>query len=80
MSERGKEENCIRCATCVHACPMGLEPYLLIAQARNQRWEDMKTHLAMNCIECGSCAYVCPSHKPLLDFIKLGKQEIRKLK
>ncbi len=80
ISERGSEQVCIRCGNCVHACPMGLEPYLLIALARNKRWEDMRHHLAMNCIECGSCAYVCPSSKPLLDFIKLGKQEIRKLK
>jgi electron transport complex protein RnfC len=80
ISERGSEQACIRCGNCVHACPMGLEPYLFIALARNHRWEDMRHHLAMNCIECGSCAYVCPSSKPLLDFIKLGKQEIRKLK
>jgi electron transport complex protein RnfC len=80
ISERGSEQACIRCGNCVHACPMGLEPYLFIALARNHRWEDMRQHLAMNCIECGSCAYVCPSSKPLLDFIKLGKQEIRKLK
>jgi electron transport complex protein RnfC len=59
---------------------MGLEPHLLIALARAGRWEDMKANLAMNCIECGSCSYVCPASKPLLDFIKLGKQEIRRQK
>lgn len=79
ISSRRREENCIRCARCLDACPMGLEPYLLIAQARNSRWADMKASLALNCIECGSCQYVCPASKPLLDFIKLGKSQIRKL-
>lgn len=79
MSVRGKEENCIRCARCLEACPMGLEPYLLLALARHSRWADMKTALALNCIECGSCQYICPSNKPILDFIKAGKNQIRKL-
>lgn len=79
MSSRRKEENCIRCARCLDACPMGLEPYLLIAQARHNRWADMKASLALNCIECGSCQYICPASKPILDYIKLGKTQIRKL-
>lgn len=80
LSHRRREQACIRCGSCVHGCPMGLEPHLLIALARAGRWEDMKANLAMNCIECGSCSYVCPASKPLLDFIKLGKQEIRRQK
>lgn len=79
LSRRGKEENCIRCARCVDACPMGLEPYLLLAQGRRKYWDAMKASLAMNCIECGSCQYTCPANKPILDYIKLGKAEIRKL-
>ena len=71
---------CIRCGRCVHGCPMGLEPYLLIAQARHGLWQEMKENAAMDCIECGSCSWTCPSNKPLLDFIKLGKIEIRKQK
>ncbi len=29
----------------------------------------------MNCIECGSCSYTCPSNRPLLDFIRVGKNK-----
>lgn len=77
-SFRETVQPCIRCARCVSACPMGLEPYLLILQADTHRWEDMDAHGVRNCIECGSCSYICPSSRPLLDMIKLGKQELRK--
>lgn len=71
-------EPCIRCARCVTVCPMGLEPYLLMLQADLQMWEEMNLHGVMNCLECGCCSYACPASRPLLDMIKLGKQELRK--
>lgn len=71
---------CIRCARCVSACPMGLEPYLLMPLAQHAMWHEMNLHGALNCLECGCCSYTCPASRPLLDFIKLGKQEIRKTK
>lgn len=77
---RRDEQPCIRCGRCLHGCPMGLEPYLLIALARHKMWQEMKDNMAMDCIECGSCSWSCPAEKPLLDFIKLGKLEIRKQK
>lgn len=77
-SMRRQASPCIRCARCVAACPMGLEPYLLMRQGEISLWEDMKRHGATNCLECGSCTYICPASRPLLDYIKLGKQEIRK--
>jgi electron transport complex protein RnfC len=73
-SHRKKEQVCIRCANCVNVCPMGLEPFLLSILAKKHNWEDCEKELVMNCIECGSCSYICPSHRPLLDYIKLGKQ------
>ena len=80
MSRRGAEQPCIRCGKCLYGCPMGLEPYLLLRLARHERWDDMRREHAMDCIECGSCSWSCPSQKPLLDFIKLGKSRIKKLK
>ncbi|MDE6094686.1 MAG: electron transport complex subunit RsxC [Muribaculaceae bacterium] len=77
-SLRKKEGPCIRCARCVSVCPMGLEPYLLMLQADVKKWDDMAASGVMNCLECGCCTYTCPSYRPLLDMIKLGKQELRK--
>ena len=33
----------------------------------------------LDCIECGSCAYSCPAHIPLVQVIRAGKNEVRKL-
>ena len=75
-SVRGKEQNCIRCAKCVGACPMGLEPYLLAKLSEYSNWERAENEDIMTCIECGCCAFTCPSNRPLLDWIRLAKNTV----
>ena len=75
-SIRPEEENCIRCAKCVQACPMGLEPYLLSRQSELEMWEDAEKHDIMDCIDCGCCVFACPSHRRLLDHIRPGKAKV----
>ena len=70
---------CIRCTKCVHVCPMGLEPYLLMSLSEKALFERMEQDKVMDCIECGSCSFTCPSSRPLLDYIRLGKGEVGKL-
>ena len=72
-----KEPNpCIRCAKCVSACPMGLEPYLLAKLSAVQNWERAEAEDVVSCIECGSCQFTCPAHRPLLDNIRMGKSTV----
>lgn len=73
---RREAQNCIRCAKCVSACPMGLEPFLLGALAEHSDWERMETEKIMDCIECGSCQFTCPANRPLLDYCRLGKGKV----
>ena len=75
-SRRHEPTNCIRCAKCVDACPMGLEPYLLAQLSARQDWDTMEKHDVMDCIDCGCCLFTCPSHRPLLDYIRLGKGKV----
>lgn len=75
-SHRKPADPCIRCAKCVSACPMGLEPYLLSACAEQENWEKMEKEWVTSCIECGSCQFTCPAHRPLLDLIRLGKTTV----
>ncbi len=70
---RKPSRNCIRCSKCVSACPMGLEPYLLMPLSRHDLLERLEAEKVMDCIECGSCSYTCPADRPLLDYIRLGK-------
>lgn len=67
---------CIRCAKCVSACPMGLEPYLLSTLSSMKNWEQLEAEDITSCIECGSCQFTCPAHRPLLDHIRLGKSTV----
>ena len=75
-ARRQMAEPCIRCAKCVGACPMGLEPYLLANLSSQHIWERAEAEDITSCIECGSCAFTCPSHRPLLDNIRLGKTTV----
>ena len=79
-SKRKPVKNCIRCSKCISVCPMGLEPYLLMAMGEREMFERMEEERAMDCIECGSCSYICPANRPLLDYIRLGKTGISKLR
>lgn len=78
-SKRKAESVCIRCAKCVSACPMGLEPYLLIRMSQRMMFEKMEHERVLDCMECGSCSFECPANLPLLDYIRLGKTEVNKI-
>ena len=73
---RKEPQPCIRCAKCVSACPMGLEPYLLAKLSAVSNWERCESEVIVSCIECGSCQFTCPAHRPLLDNIRLSKQTV----
>ncbi len=67
---------CIRCSRCATACPMGLEPYLLMTLSEKQIFDRAESEKIMDCIECGSCSFTCPSNRPLLDHIRFGKAKV----
>jgi electron transport complex protein RnfC len=70
---------CIRCAYCVDACPVFLNPSELGVLAHNEAWQRMADdfHL-MDCFECGCCSFVCPSHIPLVQQFRMAKTALRK--
>lgn len=75
-AHRKPADPCIRCAKCVSACPMGLEPFLLATCSAKHMWDKVEAEDITSCIECGSCHFTCPSHRPILDNIRLGKQTV----
>ncbi len=64
---------CIRCGSCVAACPCGLLPLEMVNRARINDLDGTVKFGLMDCIVCGSCAYVCPSHIPLVQYINFAK-------
>ncbi len=77
-AKRWEKLPCIRCAKCVSACPLGLEPYLLMALVDRQMLDRAEQERILNCCECACCSFACPSNRPLLDYIRYGKATILK--
>jgi electron transport complex protein RnfC len=75
-SEHVEEMPCIRCASCVRACPCGLVPLELAAHIRAGGLDNSAKLGLLDCIACGSCSYACPSHIPLVQYFNYAKGEL----
>ncbi|MHC4914045.1 MAG: electron transport complex subunit RsxC [Planctomycetota bacterium] len=71
---------CINCGRCVEGCPAHLMPNRLSNLGERGRFEDMMGWHVLDCIECGVCTYQCPAKRPIVHWIKQGKNELRLLK
>jgi electron transport complex protein RnfC len=70
------EMPCIRCASCVQACPCGLVPLDMAANIRAGSLDASVNIGLLDCIGCGSCSYVCPAHIPLVQYFNYAKGEL----
>ena len=69
----GTPDPCLRCAHCVHSCPMKLVPTTIEKLVMAEKIDEAVSAGLLDCIECGSCAYVCPSRRRLVQYFKYGK-------
>lgn len=67
---------CIRCGSCITACPCGLLPLEMATRAKKGELQAAVEYGLMDCITCGSCSYVCPSHIPLVQYFNYAKGEL----
>jgi len=70
------EHPCIRCASCVDACPMGLSPLTMASLLKKDKLDEAVEIGLKDCILCGSCSFACPSAIPLVHYFNYGKGEI----
>lgn len=70
------EHPCIRCARCVAACPVGLNPATIKKYCDANDCEGAKQHNVMDCIVCGCCSYTCPANRFLTASFKNMKDKI----
>lgn len=68
---------CIRCARCVDACPVKLLPTALVNLTKADMNLKLQDYHVLDCIECGSCTYVCPANIEILQWVKLGKENLQ---
>uniref|UniRef100_UPI0035931E4E electron transport complex subunit RsxC n=1 Tax=Thiocapsa sp. TaxID=2024551 RepID=UPI0035931E4E len=72
--DRRKVYPCIKCAECLKACPISLNPSMLGELALARQYERMAEEFNLDqCFECGCCAYVCPSNIPLTQYFRIAK-------
>ena len=71
-----EEDPCIRCAKCVDACPIGLNPYDMKISADADRLDECEKKHVMDCMLCGACAFICPARRWLTPSFKIAKQKI----
>jgi len=69
------EKPCIRCASCVDACPMGLLPLSMANNLKNGNLDGAIELGLTDCVSCAACAYACPSNIPLVHYFNYGKGE-----
>lgn len=77
--QEGEQFNCVKCGKCVNACALNLLPTRLARLSQLGRFEDAENNNITVCMECGCCTYSCPSHIPLVQWIRLGKNQVIKL-
>jgi Na+-translocating ferredoxin:NAD+ oxidoreductase subunit C len=77
-AELAEEEarNCIRCGSCIRACPMGLLPLEMANNIRADKLDGAEQLGLGDCISCGCCSYVCPSRIPLVQYFTHAKGQL----
>lgn len=73
---RPAASSCIRCGSCVRACPMGLMPLEIAARVRSGDYDGAVAQGLEDCMACGCCAFVCPSSVPLVHAFRHAKGEL----
>lgn len=76
-AEEKKTGNCIHCGRCVRACPMHLMPLEFYRAIQGGNLDDAEYYGITSCSECGSCTFVCPAGIPILQNIRIGKDNLR---
>ncbi len=72
-AKRGEIQNCIRCAKCVSACPMGLEPYLLSALAENtdlKEWNQKDSWIVSSAVLANSLVLPIVRYSTIVVWVK----------
>lgn len=67
---------CVRCAKCVDACPMHLQPLMLRAYSIKKDYAKLKDFHILDCMECGACAYICPGRQNPVQYIRNAKPKV----
>lgn len=77
-NEGAEERPCIHCGRCVMVCPMKLVPIAIERFSRNGNIEKLDQMGVTVCMECGCCAYSCPAQRPLVQYMRMAKENYKR--
>ena len=72
-TRRKRAMPCIRCGSCVAACPCGLMPMELNARIQAEDLDGAVDAGLLDCVACGSCSFICPSNIQLVQGFNYAK-------
>ena len=77
QAEEPKTTACIKCGSCAHHCPFGIDPTRIAEAKKQQDIELLKKVGTELCMECGCCSFVCPAKRPIVQNNRLAKVMLR---
>ncbi len=72
------DEPCVNCGKCLEICPVTLQVHLICRYSEFALFDRTAEYEIEQCVECGLCAATCIARRPLLQFIRLAKDELAK--
>lgn len=73
---RWTTDPCVNCGRCIDRCPVDLQVQLIARYAEFGFFDRTQEYDIDQCFECGLCASVCTAGRPLLQYIRLAKEEL----
>lgn len=71
-----QDSPCIGCGECVRQCPARIQPDMISRMAEFKHFAKTRYYGVDHCFECGICGYWCPSRRPLLQYIRMARNEL----
>ena len=72
-AEKKVQTSCIRCGSCMNACPLKLMPMEFEKAYDSGNVQKLREYNVMLCMNCGICSYVCPAKRNLAEKNQLAK-------
>jgi Na+-translocating ferredoxin:NAD+ oxidoreductase subunit C len=67
---------CLNCGECVAHCPARIQPNMIGRFTEFKVYGKTREYGIDYCFECGLCTYWCTSRRPMLQYIRLARQEL----
>jgi Na+-translocating ferredoxin:NAD+ oxidoreductase subunit C len=67
---------CLNCGECVFQCPARIMPNLISRCAEFKVFDKVREYGLDACFECGLCGFYCVGRRPLLQYIRLAREEL----